>query len=242
MANLERFEQLRLQTLPGLVQEELLEMIKSGQLPAGTRLNELELSKRLKVSRACVREAVRALEAASLLRLEKNRGVFVHEVSAQEAEELYLIRTGLDEMVGRILAPKISDAQIEELGLMLDRLERTSSLGVDHTFPLNIAFHDRLVQMAGNTTLLGIYRQVINRMHLLRRRSFSGGSDASHSEHRQILKALSTRDADTAVLAMRTHVRNGFARMKSANEGGMGEEAIALSSDRRLLRANAGSD
>lgn len=215
MVDLERFEQLRLQTLPRLVQEELLGMIKSGQLTAGSRLNELELSERLKVSRASVREAVRSLEAASLLRLEKNRGVFVHAVSAREAEELYLVRSGLDEMAGRLLAPKITDAQIQELGLMLDELEGGSALGLDHTFPLNIAFHDRLVEMAGNTTLLGIYRQVVNRMHLLRRRSFSGGSAASHAEHRVILHALATRDPDIASAAMRTHVQSGFARMKA---------------------------
>jgi DNA-binding GntR family transcriptional regulator len=219
MTNLDRFELLRSQTLPDLVQEEVLRMIKEGELAAGTRLNELELSERLKVGRASVREALRALEEASLVRLEKNRGMFVCEVSEQEAAELYLIRAGLDEMAGRLLAPRIDGSQLDELRGMLDRLEAASALGIDHTFPLNIAFHDRLVEMAGSKTLLGIYRQVINRMHLLRRMSFSGGSATSHREHREILAALATRDPEAAAAAMHAHVQNGFERMRAASSG-----------------------
>lgn len=219
MADLDRFELLRSQTLPALVQEEVLRMIKTGELAAGTRLNELELAERLRVSRASVREALRALEEASLVRLEKNRGMFVRAVSEQEAAELYLIRAGLDEMAGRLLAPRITAPQLEELDRTLDALEAASTLGIDHTFPLNIAFHDRLVEMAGSATLLGIYRQVINRMHLLRRLSFSGGSAASHAEHRGILAALATRDPETAAAVMHAHVQNGFERMRAASSG-----------------------
>jgi len=72
--------------------------------------------------------------------------------------------------------------------------------------------------MTGNTTLLALYRQVVNRMHLRRRRGFSssGSSAASHEEHRTILAALATRDADATALAMRKHVLSGLHRAISA--------------------------
>jgi len=214
------FDQIRSTTLSDLVQEEILRGIKTGELTVGAKLNEIELSTRLRISRSPVREAFRALEEAGLVVLEKNRGVFIRDLSDEEALELYQVRAGLDETAGRLLAPRITDEQIAELNGLVTQLEITAVTGgVNLHFPLNIAFHDRIVEMSGNSMLLGVYRQVVNRMHLLRRRGFSlsGSSAASHAEHRIILDALSSRDADAAASAMRLHVENGFKRADTAH-------------------------
>jgi FCD domain len=71
--------------------------------------------------------------------------------------------------------------------------------------------------MTNNAILLAVYRQLINRMHLLRRRSFSAGSATSHSEHRAILAALASRNPSAAASAMRGHVEKGFERMQAAS-------------------------
>lgn len=220
-SELSPFDLLRSETLSGLVENEILRGIKSGELTVGTKLNEIELSRRLGVSRSPVREAFRALEEAGLVRFEKNRGVFIRDLSDEEAAELYQVRAGLDEMAGRALAPKITAAQIAELDSLLGQLEdNANDHHINRYFELNVAFHDRLVDMTGNSTLLGIYRQVVNRMHLLRRRGFSlsASSAASHSEHRAILDALATRDADAAAHAMRQHVEHGFQRTLIAHQ------------------------
>lgn len=217
MAELNKFEMLRSLSLPTLVQEEVLRMIKAGELIAGQRVNELDLAERLGVSRPPVREALRSLEASGLVRLERNRGMFVRQVSEADAVELYQLRATLAAEVGRLLAPKIVIDQVHELECMLDELEACGDSEVNRTFPLNIAFHDRLTEMAGNTLLLTVYRQVINRMHLLRRRSFSGGNAASHKEHRAIIRALLAHDGAGAALAMRRHVENGFERMRQGS-------------------------
>jgi DNA-binding GntR family transcriptional regulator len=123
-------------------------------------------------------------------------------------------------MAGRRLAAVITDAELSELREMLDRLEARSNDGeLNDYFSLNIAFHDRLVEMAGNATMLALYRQVINRMHLLRRRGFShsGSSQASHEEHRMILEALAARDLDAVARTMRRHVESGFQRASTAS-------------------------
>jgi phosphonate utilization transcriptional regulator len=215
------FELLRSVTLSGLVQDEILRGIKTGELTVGAKLNEIDLAERLRISRSPVREAFRALEEAGLVRLEKNRGVFIRDLSDEEASELYEVRAGLDEMAGRLLAPRVTSEQLKELKKLIIQLEASSVRGgVNHYFPLNIAFHDRLVEMTGNTMLLGLYRQVVNRMHLLRRRGFSlsGSSAASHAEHRFILDALATRNAETTASAMRQHVESGFKRALAAHQ------------------------
>ncbi|UPG73659.1 GntR family transcriptional regulator [Roseomonas gilardii subsp. gilardii] len=206
---------LRSQTLAGAVEEDIIRQIKAGIIVAGAKLNEADLAEAMQISRAPVREAFRSLETAGLLRFEKNRGVYIREITDEEAAELYAVRRNLDEMAGRLLAPRFTDQQASELAAMLEALEVASMSGdVDRYFPLNIAFHDRLVEMAGNKTLLGFYRQVIDRMHLLRRRGFEtdSSSAASHREHLAILRALQLRDADAASRAMGQHVSNGFER------------------------------
>ena len=207
---------LQTRSVSDLVREEIIGLIKQGALVAGDKLNEVDFAQRFGVSRAPVREALRALEAAGLVRLEKNRGVFVREIAEPEAQELYELRATLDEMAGRLLAPKVTPAIAAELREWLDRLAGVAATGdMARYFPLNIAFHDRLVVLAGNATLTEFYRQAMDRMHLLRRRNFNEGlgTPASQKEHREIVAALTTRDPAAASAAMRQHVLNGHARL-----------------------------
>ncbi len=207
---------LRTRSVPDLVREEILRLIKTGELSAADKLNELTFAQYFGVSRAPIREAFRALEEAGLVRLEKNRGVFVREIGEPEAHELYELRATLDESTGRLLASGITEAGMEELRQWLSRLEEVAGQGdMARYFPLNIAFHDRLVEMTGNGTLLEFYRRVIDRMHLLRRRNFtvSQGSESSQAEHREIVAALATRDPARAGAVMRAHVANGYQRL-----------------------------
>ena len=93
-------------SLPMLVQKELERMILAGDLAAGAKFNEAAIADRLGVSRGPVREAFRALEESGLVRLEKNRGVFVRQITIEEADEIYEVRAALDEWVGRRLAER----------------------------------------------------------------------------------------------------------------------------------------
>src|SRR5919202_3143389 len=139
---------LRSKSLPALVQEELLRLILQGRLNAGDKLNEVEIANRLGVSRGPVREAFRALEEAGMVRLSKNRRVFVRELSAVEAAEIYAVRAGLDELAGRLLAPRITDEQIAELRELVAAMQASSTVpDIDTYFPLNLRFHDRVVEM-----------------------------------------------------------------------------------------------
>jgi len=62
------------------VQDELKQRIDRGELPAGTRLpSEPELAAELQVSRATLREALRAMELEGLLRRRQGSGTYVAE-------------------------------------------------------------------------------------------------------------------------------------------------------------------
>jgi phosphonate utilization transcriptional regulator len=215
-AFLSQLQILQTRSVSDLVREDILRLITTGELAAGDKLNELAFAQRFKVSRAPVREAFRALEEAGLVKLEKNRGVYVRKITEPEVHELYELRASLDEMAGRLLAPRITAAELAELGDWLARLaEAASRDDMAQYFPMNIGFHDRMIEMTGNVTLLEFYRKVIDRMHLLRRRNFSVtyGSEVSQAEHRAIVEALTTGEPAHAGASMRAHVTNGYRRL-----------------------------
>ncbi|WP_431266995.1 FCD domain-containing protein [Dankookia sp. P2] len=177
MASVEaQLELVQTKTLASLVQGKIVDMIRDGKLAAGEKLVEAGFTDKFGINRAAVREAFRALEEAGLVRLEKNRGAFVREFSRNEAIELYEMRACLEEMAGRRLAAVISDGQLSELTRLNNRLgthARKNAIG--QYYPLNVGFHDRLVELTGHGALLTIYRRLADQMHLLRQRGY--GSD-----------------------------------------------------------------
>lgn len=220
-SDLSHLEILQTRSVPDLVREGILRLITTGDLVGGDKLNEVVLAEHFGTSRAPIREAFRALQEAGLVKLEKNRGVYVREIKEPEARELYELRASLDEMAGQMLAPRITPQQQSELNDRLFQLsEAARCRDMERYFPMNIGFHDRLVEMTNNATLLEFYRKVIDRMHLLRRRNFSVGKGASASqvEHRSIVEALRTGNPERTSAAMRAHVVNSYRRLAALSK------------------------
>lgn len=218
-------------SVPKAVQNEIQELILSGAFPAGHKLPEVELAFRLGVSRGPVREAFRGLEEAGLIRLTKNRGVFVREISTAETNEIYEVRAGLDGTVGHLLAPIVTDAQIDELVGLVDTMDAVLARDLVEYIACNLQFHDRIVEMTGNAKLLGIYRRLMNETYLMRRTSIyrGGGRLVSNEEHRQIVRALATRCPEEASRVMRSHVLCGRDRYMASLAGAPASTAPSTS-------------
>src|SRR5882672_361521 len=215
-------EILQSKSLPDAVREEIHRLILDGTYEPGDKLGEAELACRLGVSRGPVREAFRGLEEAGLVRQTKNRGVFVREVSADEANELYVVRAGLDEMIGRLLAPGITAANLRELRSLVEQMDASSARrDMRKYFPLDTRFHDRIAEMAGNRKLLEICRRIVNEMQLFRRQSIlrGGGLQVSNHEHRAIVAALASHDGGEAGRTMHGHVMRAHGRLMSLLAG-----------------------
>ena len=216
---------LQSSSLPSLVQAELERMIVSGELQPGAKLTEMTLAARLGVSRGPLREAFRMLEEAGLVRTEKNRGVFVRDIPLDEAVEIFDLRAAMEELVGRQLAQRITSAQLKEVRAMVDAMERAVKADDLRSYHLlNLQFHDRLVDMAGNRKLVAIYRKLIKELSLFRRMNLAhlaegGQLPVSAGEHRAIVKAIASGDAQAAGRAMSDHVLESKARMVSQQTG-----------------------
>src|SRR3984957_1971983 len=173
-------------SLPGLVQAEIEQLILSGELAVGRRINESDLALRFGMSRGPIREALRALEESRLVRSEKNRGVFVREVSVAEADEIYDVREALDQLIGRRVAERASPEQLRELAALIAEMDAAASLkDLKAYHALNLKFHDLLVDFAGNVRLTESYRPLTKGLLLFRLRGLKdgGGCAVSNTEH-----------------------------------------------------------
>ena len=200
---------LQTSSLSSVVQGELERMILSGELPPGEKLTEVALAARLGVSRGPLREAFRMLEEAGLVRTEKNRGVFVRNLPVEEAIEIFDLRASMEEGVSRRLAKGIAPAALKEIRGLVDQMEHAVKAKDAHSYHLlNLRFHDRLVELGGNRKLTTIYRKLIKELSLFRRLNLADGwlMPISVGEHRQIVKAIASGDADAAGRAMFEHV------------------------------------
>src|ERR1700722_2689859 len=102
-------------SLSTLAAEELERMIITGELQAGDRINESTLAQLFGISRGPIREACRSLEKSSLVRVVANRGVFVREMSVEQAVEIYDVRAHIFGLAGRVAASRMSPRDVAEL-------------------------------------------------------------------------------------------------------------------------------
>src|ERR1700742_4105097 len=96
-------------TRAAAVAEELRRLILSGELPAGTRLRQVELAQRFNVSTTPVREAFTVLARQGLVRHDVQRGVVVFTPTVGDVLENYEIRIALESLATEIAAKAISD-------------------------------------------------------------------------------------------------------------------------------------
>jgi len=221
------------------VQGEIEGMIMNGELNAGDRVIENLVAERFGVSRGPVREACRALTQEGLLTAIPNRGMFVREIALKEALEVYDIRAALDDLVGREVAERISESEFAALANLVDKMDSAAKRAdIDSYYPLNLEFHDTLLNLTGNQTLRLLYRSLVKHLHLFRRKGLlgEGSMRISNEEHRLVVAAVERQDPVGAGLTMRTHVLSAKQRLIAAVAARYAEDkekAVVSCSNRR---------
>lgn len=218
----ETLEILRTHSLTTIVLQELERMILSGELKPGERINEKALAARQAVSRGPIREACRRLEQAGLVEIIVNRGVFVRKLNPKDAADLCDIRASLSALAGRHLAEKITPDQLATLRRMVERMEALADADdVEAYYPLNVEFHDTILQFADNERLMAMCAAIDKELYLFRRRSLHVGIGLRRSavEHRQMFDALAAGDGHRAAAIFEQHANTGKERLLGALPG-----------------------
>lgn len=185
-------------------------MIVDGRLPAGTRINEVHLSRMLGVSRTPLREALARLAQEGALISTPRIGYSIRPLTLEEFEQLYDIRPLLDPEALR-LAGLPPPERMERLRALNQRIEHARS--ADAAIALDDEWHLALIADCPNKILIELIEQFIRRTRryeiaLMRARKnvLNAGFD-----HRAVMAALKRRDLQGACEALRKNLQTGKA-------------------------------
>ena len=213
-ATLDAIAQRRSQSLTGLVRDELERMILSEEIKAGERLNEQALAARFGVSRGPIREAARTLERDGLVTCIANQGVFVRQLSIEEAVELYEMRAVVVGYACGRVAERATPEEKAELADLVRRMDDAAETDADAYYDLNLRFHDRLMEMSRHRKSAELYQSLVKEAHLFRRRSLMSAAAMreSNAEHRRMVDAVEAGDVAAARSAAEAHHLSGKRR------------------------------
>lgn len=198
------------------IKDVLLQRIVEGSYPPGSRIVETRVAQELGVSQGPVREALRDLEQLGCVVHEPYRGCSVRAFSVDELLDAFPVRAALEALAARLAAERITDAELDALDELLDRMRLAARRGDAHDqSQANASFHATIVRAARNSTLERQWRMLepFSRTYLTVSRP---GIDLVHlsDRHVPILDALRRHEPDAAAEAMHDHLMGAAALLK----------------------------
>jgi len=182
-------------------------LILGGEYAPGQRLIETQIARELGVSQAPIREAIRDLERAGVLVTEAYKGTFVRKLSSEDLKNVYIVRAELEGLAIRTAVPLISDREIRELELIIEKMiDATADANINEQISLDVSFHSVLVEASQNSILKQIWENIcIPQWTYFGTYRFRDNNSPLEIRHRPILEAVRSRNAEKAVELMRRH-------------------------------------
>ncbi|WP_194792207.1 GntR family transcriptional regulator [Pseudomonas sp. UFMG81] len=199
-------EQVPAHLARSVIEERLRSAILDGRLPPGTALRQQELATLFGVSRMPVREALRQLEAQSLLQVVMHKGAVVAPLIGEDGVDTYGLRVILESEALRQSIPLLDADDIALARSYIQQLEnetRHAEIG-----RLNRLFHMTLYSKAHNQKLLRLIEIELNeeerflRFHL----SSMGLGKLTQDDHIALVDAASDKLVDEAVRLLEVHL------------------------------------
>jgi len=199
-------------TLADRVFAQIQDAIVKGQLKAGVKMSEAELTARYGVSRGPLREALRRLEARKLLTRIPHVGVRVVELTIDDVLQMYQVREVLEGMAARLAAEHVTDDEVHGLKHLLQQHQQQTELQMGKGYYQeegDFDFHYRIVKASRNDVLMQMLCGELYHRVRLYRYQFSvteGRPQKAFAEHSRIVEAIEARDSEMAELLMRRHI------------------------------------
>jgi GntR family transcriptional regulator, transcriptional repressor for pyruvate dehydrogenase complex len=206
------------------VAAQMLETITSRDLQPGDRLpTERELSQQFAVSRTVIREAVRSLVGKGIIDARAGRGLRVTAVgpsavwesmslmlgqgSTPDYRDVHEVRALLEVSVAGHAATRATDAEIEELSAVVDRM-RDVLPDLEEASRADLAFHRGVAAATHNRLFSVMLEAIVDPMLEIRRTTFRrpGRAQAALESHLAILAQIRARNPSGAADAMARHL------------------------------------
>lgn len=204
--------------LSGLAYTRIKKMIAEYRFSPGSRINVEELTRKLGASRTPIWEAIRRLEQEGLVRNVPNRGVFLVELTREDAAEIYSVREVLEGMAARLAVDSVSERMLEKMEACVREQEKMVAeenlVGYSRS---DFEFHSVVYAACGNSVLREMLESLKNKARPLALR-ITPILPELLEDHRDIVRALRHRDPELAEAAFRKHNRKVLALLLAEPE------------------------
>jgi DNA-binding GntR family transcriptional regulator len=206
--------------------EYIRELLMTGKLGPGDRVNEVEVAAALGISRGPVREAVRRLSSSGLLVSEPNLGSRVVVLDRVAVVALYEVREALESLSAGLAARHMTGEERKALEAVLDAHEATMKERGSGSYPAGSSdwgFHIAVLKGGRNEVAWRICGSDL-RDHFTLLRARHGGREGrgwrALQEHRWVADAIVRGQADLAATLMAQHIRASRDNFLSLPDGG----------------------
>ncbi|WP_433296394.1 GntR family transcriptional regulator [Pseudonocardia sp. CA-142604] len=199
-------------TITDYVAEQLRNRIVLGVLPPGAKVRVYDLADELGVSRVPLREAVRELEAESLVDNLPRRGTVVRELSVRDLRDSFEILQAVEPIAARRAALAEDRSVVDEMGYWLAQMRDLSDKHVPHVseemLHAHRQFHFALFRAGGDGVL---QRHLCMLWNTCERYVMSSLPDsnrlaAAAREHTQLVRKIRARDPDGTAEVLNQHL------------------------------------
>ena len=174
----------------------------------GQRINEIDVSNQLGVSRTPIRQALSRLNTEGFVRFEPGEGFYIRGLSQKEVIDLYELRKAIEFHAIKLSISLGKDEDIEALqrfiagpGSQSDRRTPQELVRLDEEF------HERLVALSRNQELVRIIRNVNERIRFVRSIGIESILPSQRQKsHEEIVAAVSKRNLDRAIELLTAHM------------------------------------
>jgi len=202
-------DQLGTELLEVKVLETLRTAIQNNELKPGQRLVEEEIARKMGVSRVPVRQAIHILERDGLVVTEPHRGATVVDLSNQDIEEIYGLRTALEMYAIGLATCRAQENDIEALQAIVDEMRKQASAD---PYPdqnhLDLKFHETICELSGNHKLVEAWQRLSTqvRMVLALKNLVYNDAQTIPQGHQRVVDAIRQRDAAVAQQILAEHI------------------------------------
>lgn len=202
-------------SLKEAVESRLRAAIVSGELAPSARIREAALAQNLGVSRAPVREALRALEQDGLIVSSGSyHGYFVRTADIEELRELFQVRMALERLAVSLAMDHITPDDLVRLADIVRQMEVAAESRPQDMAELDARFHEHICRMAHHRLLLRIWTSMRDqiRVALAAVNVIHEHSPDFADSHRVILRMLERQERQGIEDVMAEHILTGMNR------------------------------
>ncbi len=188
----------------------LRQAILRGELKPGERLLEIQLAKKLGVSRTPVREAIRKLELEGLVIMIPRRGAEVADITEKNLNDVLEVRKALEELAVRLACDRMTEDDFVKLKEEALRFREVASNSKDVTAiaEADVRFHDVIYLATDNQKLIALLNNLREQMYRYRVEFLKRPEvyDQIYIDHDEIVHFLEEKKKEELTAVVSEHI------------------------------------